>query len=363
LFNAGNINLRCESNIIETKCGNEWYDEKDDNYRCNGSIKQAKCGDDNWYRTADQRCGIGNVIETVCGEEWKVVVDNTWQCESDIWKTRCGSSYSYYDPNDANERCIDNVVEKACGAGWYNVANQRCENNVVETVCGSDWYNAADANLRCSDYIVETKCGANWYDAKNTNLKCQSNAVEAKCGTGWYKPYSHYCVDGIEATDKGEFTDDRNDEVYKYVTIGSQTWMAEDLKFATYDSECSPNDPSCAVSRLYNFETAQSVCPTGWHLPTDNEWYALIDFAGGIYSAGKNLKAKDSWGDDDSEDIYGFTALSTGTDIANDYWWGTGSYGYYFFGFSQGHYGILYGVHYSPTEEKFKVRCVQDGSP
>jgi hypothetical protein len=37
------------------------------------------------------------------------------------------------------------------------------------------------------------------------------------------------------------------------------------------------------------------ACPSGWHLPSDNEWQILVNFAGGNNVAGKKLKAKNGW--------------------------------------------------------------------
>jgi hypothetical protein len=53
------------------------------------------------------------------------------------------------------------------------------------------------------------------------------------------------------------------------------------------------------------------AAPQGWHLPSNDEWQTLVDFAGGEDIAGKKLKAKSGWNDDEGEsgngtDEYGF---------------------------------------------------------
>jgi uncharacterized protein (TIGR02145 family) len=90
---------------------------------------------------------------------------------------------------------------------------------------------------------------------------------------------------------------------YKVLTIGSQTWMVENLKTTTYndgtpipnitnDSDwynmtsgayCNYNNDFIYVytyGRLYNWFSVNTckLCPTGWHVPTDTEWTELSDY-------------------------------------------------------------------------------------
>jgi uncharacterized protein (TIGR02145 family) len=121
-------------------------------------------------------------------------------------------------------------------------------------------------------------------------------------------------------------------QTYKTVKIGCQTWMAENLNYNANGSECYDNNPAnCAIyGRLYDFGTAMMACPIGWHLPTNDEWDILINFAGGSSVAGKHLKATTNWRSDDGLDTYGFMALPGGgpigkysnSNIGDDgYWW------------------------------------------
>lgn len=76
----------------------------------------------------------------------------------------------------------------------------------------------------------------------------------------------------------GGFTDTRYNDDYKWVKIGSQIWMAENLNYkSSYGSWCLEDDESnCSTyGRLYNWEAAKNVCPKGWHLPSDEEWKEL----------------------------------------------------------------------------------------
>jgi len=125
------------------------------------------------------------------------------------------------------------------------------------------------------------------------------------------------------------FTDERDGKKYGYIEIGEQTWMAENLNYAVgrsdgvgdgnaYDSKCYENlESNCAqYGRLYTWGAAvNSLCPAGWHLPTDAEWAKLINFAG--TNAAKKLKAKIGWDSSgNGTDAYGFAALPSGIGIA-----------------------------------------------
>ena len=110
---------------------------------------------------------------------------------------------------------------------------------------------------------------------------------------------------------------DQEGNVYKTVTIGTQTWMAENLRTTIYnDSTAIPHVPGNAewsaltsggycvfqnntdknfiatYGNLYNFQAINSgkLAPAGWHVSTDTDWNTLVNFLGGNLIAGKKLK-------------------------------------------------------------------------
>jgi uncharacterized protein (TIGR02145 family) len=112
------------------------------------------------------------------------------------------------------------------------------------------------------------------------------------------------------------FSDSRDKKVYKKVKIGKQTWMAENLNYAANSSVCYENNADyCAkYGRLYNWATAKTACPAGWHLPSDDEWTTLTDFVGGEDIAGKKLKSSASWNENgNGTNEYLFSALPGGS--------------------------------------------------
>jgi len=142
---------------------------------------------------------------------------------------------------------------------------------------------------------------------------------------------------------KGTITDSRDSQTYKTVKIGNQTWMAENLNYQPLsgNSWCYGNDDSNCnkYGRLYDWSTALTVCPTGWHLPSRQEWEALVTAAGGKETAGNALKSTSGWNDyngssGNGTDNFGFSALPGGLyqgyfiNAIYGYWWtATGSNG------------------------------------
>jgi uncharacterized protein (TIGR02145 family) len=92
----------------------------------------------------------------------------------------------------------------------------------------------------------------------------------------------------------GTFTDSRDGKTYKYVTIGNQTWMAENLAYNAGSGCWAYNDSRSNVSRygyLYNWQTAKNVCPSGWHLPSKSEFETLLNNYGGSKGYNENYRA------------------------------------------------------------------------
>jgi len=122
-------------------------------------------------------------------------------------------------------------------------------------------------------------------------------------------------------------TDSRDGKKYRVIKIGEQIWMAENLNYNAEGSECYGKDPvNCQkYGRLYNWKTAKTVCPSGWHLPSNDEWQTLVSLTGG-----KNLKASRGWnGAGYSQDTYSFSALPGGYGIPDGYFLNVGNIGYW----------------------------------
>ncbi len=140
----------------------------------------------------------------------------------------------------------------------------------------------------------------------------------------------------------GTFKDTRDGHEYKWVKIGDQIWMADNLNAKTFiNGDLIPeikdikdwrksgfagepalcdfaNDPTNGdkFGKLYNWHTvndSRGLAPTGWHIPSEAEWSELITFLGGEKFAGGKLKSKEGWyenGNGDNES--GFSGVAGG---------------------------------------------------
>ena len=196
-------------------------------------------------------------------------------------------------------------------------------------------------------------------------------------------------------------TDSRDGKTYNTVVIGSQTWMAENLNFEAENSSCYDDNPSnCAkYGRLYAWASAmdsaglwssngkdcgnntkctttypvRGVCPSGWHLPTKEEFKTLVSAVGTEDSAGKKLKSVNGWAQSSrysNTDDYSFTALPGGHKIGSDTYYNEGEnaffwssteifeeYAYYlnlYYNANRASLGYLF------KRDGFSVRCVKD---
>jgi uncharacterized protein (TIGR02145 family) len=129
----------------------------------------------------------------------------------------------------------------------------------------------------------------------------------------------------------GKFTDSRDGQKYRTVKIGNHVWMAENLRYKIGDSWCYENDDSkCQqYGRLYDWNMAKMACPSGWHLPSRDEWDDLVVEVGSS-TAGKKLKASSEWNENgNGTDDYGFTALPGGSRSTGGSFDDAGDYGFY----------------------------------
>jgi uncharacterized protein (TIGR02145 family) len=109
---------------------------------------------------------------------------------------------------------------------------------------------------------------------------------------------------------------DYDGNTYNTITIGTQVWMAENLRVTKYrngnaisnltDPKAWENLTSGAYciydnsltnnliyGKLYNWYAVndlRNIAPTGWHVPTQADWTTLINYLGGANIAGDKLK-------------------------------------------------------------------------
>ena len=91
----------------------------------------------------------------------------------------------------------------------------------------------------------------------------------------------------------GTFTDSRDSNTYKWVEIGEQVWMAENLAYKPNSGNywaINNNDNNIPIfGYLYDWDIAQTIAPAGWHLPSQEEWQLLVNYLGGSDKAFSKL--------------------------------------------------------------------------
>ena len=96
----------------------------------------------------------------------------------------------------------------------------------------------------------------------------------------------------------GSFVDSRDSQVYKWVHMNDgKKWMTENLNFEIKkNSWCFDNDKeNCKkYGRLYTWDAAMNACPTGWRLPSDEEWWNITSQFGKVYSSKRGNTASDA---------------------------------------------------------------------
>lgn len=126
------------------------------------------------------------------------------------------------------------------------------------------------------------------------------------------------------------------------VTIGKQVWMTKNLDVSAfrngdpiphaktlndwviagrnkqpawcyYSDDPNNNETYGKLYNWYAVNDTRGLAPTGWHVPSDEEWTVLTDYLGGAKVAGTKMKSKSGWANDgNGTDSIGFSGVPGG---------------------------------------------------
>lgn len=162
------------------------------------------------------------------------------------------------------------------------------------------------------------------------------------------------CVSALQA----QKVKDIDGNEYSTITIGTQTWMKENLKVTHYNNGdaiattisdtmniCLEDAPKyqwayegkesnvAVFGRLYTWYAAtdnRNVCPAGWHVPDKKDWVVLFDYLGGTAIAPNKIReaGNEHWANADTVKYNesGFTALPSGKRTCNGMYLYLGKY-------------------------------------
>lgn len=246
------------------------------------------------------------------------------------------------------------VVAFGCGKSELPVVTTAPVTDITQTsaVAGGNITSDGDAAIKSH--------GVCWSTTPNPTL-ANSFTDEGKWSGGAFtsnitglSPSSIYYVrayatnkEGTGYGDEISFTTtlaDIDGNVYKTVKIGDRVWMAENLRttkyrngnniaypgsdvndwyssttgaYAWYDDDVTNKDTYGALYNWYTLENIAGLCPTGWSVPNDAEWTAMVNLLGGESSAGSKLKETGTtyWNapNSDATNESGFSALPGGS--------------------------------------------------
>ena len=185
-----------------------------------------------------------------------------------------------------------------------------------------------------SRHILETSCEEYVSEKDRESLKSSSSVIFGFKGSF------------------GRLIDNRDGKEYKTVTIGTQTWMAENLNYvyvadgvsACDDEECESfcYEDDCEINGRYyemgvvldkaNYFNSEndwwntiesgtmfrSICPEGWRLPTLDDWNKLYVAIDSAYT-GLQAVGYENW--PEATNIYGFSAVPAGIEYSQLYEW------------------------------------------
>jgi len=142
----------------------------------------------------------------------------------------------------------------------------------------------------------------------------------------------------FENSPNGIFIDVRDGQTYNWVKIGTQIWMAENLKATTFrngewiqeigsptnwqkeNRNKIPAHKDFNSDYYYNWyavSDSRGLAPEGWHIPTDTDWSILIDYLG--EDPLLKMKSETGWGSFNGNNSSGFSAYPTGACASNGY--------------------------------------------
>jgi uncharacterized protein (TIGR02145 family) len=313
---------------------------------CYGYLNYRDCNliGGKWI-TDEQHCfsGGGNIVNTDYCNQNGIGIDNT---PSD----QISSS--------SETQCVPNYGQMLTPGSQY------CTNS-----------SSSQSSSSSSSSIMQSSSSQQQSSSSIVGCTATDNTSTQYCSNGTMKTYGTITYEG---------------QTYKTVVIGEQTWMAENLNYAVTGSKCGnvstgtlsdANTATCdKYGRLYDWATAMTVCPTGWHLLSNADLDRLMSFVDGSSGTGpygdpitgKYLKAIEGWNiysGIENLDAYGFSALPGGYGSGGGFY-GVGNGGYWWRSTEldsnhAGTSGMGYNNEYvvSGSEVKsylYSVRCVQD---
>ncbi len=206
-----------------------------------------------------------------------------------------------FGPKDLNSISNYNTSNKRIHSRYLSLSNISSSQIIVDENYTDGYFYLIFSNLNLTS---------------NQNFSFDINYINANMGNHTYTVSAELIPSSNCQNTTGTFTDPRDGYIYQTVTIGSQTWFAENLRYSSgmtqiidsvqwLNNGTNPawmyyeNNPSnyAIYGKLYNWYAVSTgnLCPSGWHIPSDAEWTILTDYLGGENIAGGKMKNTTGW--------------------------------------------------------------------
>ena len=231
----------------------------------------------------------GGHLDNACPDGWRLPSTEEWRSfySSTEFRSRSYNSDFYKGvyggdgglSNDGNSAffwvydTLDNKQQRGC------IEISRNNGFVTDQHCDTEW----KISVRC---VAEAGSQTTAKSSAQTSKKSSSSAKSPTAK-------SSSSMEQVEWINAEPLKDSRDNRTYSTVTIGKQTWMAKNLNYGTDNSYCYDNlDGNCSLyGQLYTWNDAKIVCPSGWHLPSVEEWEKFFSTDIGKEIAGDMLGA------------------------------------------------------------------------
>jgi uncharacterized protein (TIGR02145 family) len=301
---------------------------------------------------------------------------------------------------------VDTVILQSDGSYEVHLSNGTIYTQVQG--CTDPAYIEYEASANTDDGSCATAVVSGCTDPAYSEYDASANTDDSSCVTlvvnGCTDP-ADVNYDAAANTDDGSCASNACSSIefdgytYSVVEIGDQCWFAENLRTTTYaDGSAIPEETDNTAwsglstgarsdfdnaaynalnyGRLYNWyavTNGSGLCPSGWHVPTDEEWTALETYLGTNGHSGTEgtaLKSTTGWHDTgNGTDDVGFSALPGGYRDSNGYFYNAGSFGRWWSSSPSGGfawYRYLYSSNpviyrdFSYPRYGISVRCLRD---
>ena len=282
-------------------------DESSSSVKSNGSSADYDCSVSDGvkvvYPAGGEKFKVGQTIDVVFGtsvdDSYRIVFrKNTSDAGADL----LDESFDLNGPADG----------KTCYTVKVKLSGSMGVEPTMHGIIRVAPYNRQNKGANSKEFVVEK--GQNEVASSSSVKETSSSAVVSSSSVSSSSIIT-LASGAVVQKDVSLYWDDYS-ESYDIVTIGSQTWMAENLYSQYMSPYCFQNrtDYCEMYGRLYTFSLTEDACPDGWHVPDTTDWKILLEVVGN--KSAKKLKSEQWAGSDE----FGFGVLPAGSGKVSDDW-------------------------------------------